>query len=332
MGNNNVNEEVLFNFTTNADTGVNEEVLFKNTNEEELDYIEPVFNGNMGNEVLFKNNNIHEESLDYNFDGDIGGEVLFKNTNDIYEESLNHEIHGNYESNGVGGEVLFNAGGEDLIFTQDGQYEIQGEDLVFAEPVMPNYMDEEVLFKNEEVIEVVDETAVEEYESAGDIFAESLLESLEDEVIVAEKKVYEDKNFAQKMLEADPIILERYNELKNVMLAYKGVKSRISNNFDSFNMGRTQLIKMCTSGKSLKLYLNLNFDEVETRLKCKYAGDKKAYAQVPVFLRIKSPRAMRNAKYLIEQVVSRFELKPNKKFTGVDGIQILKDHYAKTEN
>ena len=57
MGNNNVNEEVVFNFTTNADTGVNEE-------------------------------------------------VLFKNTNDIYEVSLNHEIHGSYESNGVGGEVL----------------------------------------------------------------------------------------------------------------------------------------------------------------------------------------------------------------------------------
>ena len=48
-----------------------------------------------------------------------------------------------------------------------------------------------------------------------------------------------------------------YNELKNYILSY-GVKSRISNNYDSFNKGRLSLFKLATSGKSLKLYLNLD--------------------------------------------------------------------------
>jgi predicted transport protein len=146
-----------------------------------------------------------------------------------------------------------------------------------------------------------------------------------------DKQAYVEKNFAQKILESDEEILQRYDELKNFILLYKGVKSRVSNDFDSFNMGRTQLFKLGFSTKSLKLYLNLEYDKVETRLKCKDVSSKKAYKEVPVFLRIKSPRAMRNAKYLIEQVAKRFELKENPRAVYVDSIKILKEK-AKTYN
>ena len=78
--------------------------------------------------------------------------------------------------------------------------------------------------------------------------------------------------------------------------------------------------------------MNLPFEEVEPRLKCKFAGDKKAYEQVPTFLRIKSDRAFKNAKYLIEKVVERFELKENKKAETVDVIQMLKDRVAEENN
>ena len=299
----NMEEEVLFN-TANVDNAdVNEEVLFSSSNEEELDYVEPI-----------------KPSF-------TGAEVLFSNLSDITEESLFHDTHADVNDGGMGSEVLFGAKVEDIAFPSEVHYEIKGEDLAFSEPVMPNYMNEEVLFKEADAVE---EVAVgSDYVDAGGILDNSLLDSVLFEE--NEKKVYEDKSFARKMLDADPIILERYAELKNIILSYKGVKSRISNNYDTFNKGRTQLFKASTSGKSLKLYVNLPFEEVEPRLKCKFAGDKKAYEQVPTFLRIKSDRAMKNAKYLISKVVERFGLKEDKKFTKVDAVQMIKDRFIEEE-
>ena len=188
---------------------------------------------------------------------------------------------------------------------------------------------EEVLFSGEE------EPASTEVDNSQTVVSPELtaLGTASDDLAVqkAEKPVYIEKNFAQKFLEADKEILKRYDELKNIILLYKGVKSRVSNDFDSFNMGRTQLFKLGFSTQSLKLYLNLDYSEVEPRLKCKDVSHKKAYAQVPVFLRIKSPRAMRNAKYLIEKVVQKHGLKENPKAVYVDSIQILKEK-AKTYN
>jgi predicted transport protein len=83
---------------------------------------------------------------------------------------------------------------------------------------------------------------------------------------------------------------------------------------------------LATSGKSLKLYLNLDFNEVESRLKCKDVSDRKCYQEVPTLLRIKSPRAMRNAKYLIDIVAKKYNLVENKKFKPVDCEQLLKDY------
>lgn len=234
--------------------------------------------------------------------------------------------------NGVLEETLFaNGNNSSLEPLSDGDngYYLAGEVLDFKEPTMPSVIHEEVLFSTEE--EVID---VPTNNNSPTILSEHLfsINDLSDGFLSDfTENEYVEKNFAQKLLEADSEILNRYNELKNYMLKFKGVKSRVSNDFDSFNIGRTSLIKLGYSTKSLKLYLNLDFDSVEPRLKCKNAGHKKAYEQVPVFLRIKSPRAMKNAKYLIDKVVERFSLKLNPKAVYVDSIQILNEK-AKTYN
>ncbi|MBO7213971.1 MAG: hypothetical protein J6V66_00590 [Clostridia bacterium] len=197
---------------------------------------------------------------------------------------------------------------------------LQEEDLAFVEPIKPDFVSEEVLFSEEDnaEINVADAPSVISDELSALAVAPAI-----------QKPKYIEKNFAQKLLEADYEIIKRYDELKNYMLTFKGVKSRVSNDFDSFNMGRTQLIKLGYSTKSLKLFLNLDFASVEPRLKCRDASHKKAYAEVPVFLRIKSPRAMRNAKFLINQVVEKYALKENPKATYVDSVKILREK-AKT--
>ena len=265
--------------------------------EDNLIYQEPTQN----------NNGILEEPLQ-----------LFQPQNNVLEEQLNMGHAGNYSIE------------EETLFDNDSYY-IQEENISFKEPIRPEFVSEEVLFKDEEEISLT--TAVDDNPTLVSDALTSLgdMQDLSLTMDLSASGEYVEKNFAQKILESQQEILDRYDELKNFILLYKGVKSRVSNDFDSFNMGRTQLFKLGFSTKSLKLYLNLEFDKVEPRLKCKDVSHKKAYKEVPVFLRIKSERAMKNAKYLIEQVATRFELKENPRAVYVDSIKILKEK-AKTYN
>ena len=270
-------------------------------------------------------------------------DVLFAKKPEQPVEEVPTSVVENFTNADLGEEVLFasssdNVGGFIEEFTFD--------DDVWVEDVIVENEDvgEESLFINQRPSAVVEDVAVEdepvvteevepvvEVDNTETVVSDELNALAVEETVANVKPVYIEKNFAQKFIESDEEILKRYDELKNIILKYKGVKSRVSNDFDSFNMGRTQLFKLGFSTQSLKLYLNLDYNQVESRLKCKDVSHKKAYAQVPVFLRIKSPRAMRNAKYLINQVAEKFNLKENPKATYVDSIKILKER-AKTYN
>ena len=129
--------------------------------------------------------------------------------------------------------------------------------------------------------------------------------------------------FAQKMLRADEIIQDRYDELKNYALRFKKLKTRISKKFDSINQGRLQFVKLSVAGKTLKLYLNMDIETTDPKFHCKDMRDKKTYVTVPVLLRIKSGRAMRYAKILIDQCAAQHGLKENPKFMEVDAIGMV---------
>ena len=304
---------------------IQEDVLFSKKNpkpmEEATSSAEAFENADFGAEVLFsapKNSGGEIEYLTVE-ENESPIEALLMDNEDVGEEALfvNEAPAVKEQEFSVVEEII------DIVDDDD----IQEENLEFCEPYRPTVVSEEVLFNGE------DETVNAEFDNSQSVISDELtaLSQSGGELAVekAVKPVYIEKNFAQKFLEADKEILKRYDELKNIILLYKGVKSRVSNDFDSFNMGRTQLFKLGFSTQSLKLYLNLDYSEVEPRLKCKDVSHKKAYAQVPVFLRIKSPRAMRNAKYLIEKVVEKFNLKENPKAVYVDSIKILKEK-AKT--
>ena len=150
-------------------------------------------------------------------------------------------------------------------------------------------------------------------------------DALKDAFISLDTPKFIKKPFAVKMFETDPIILERYNELKNYIMSFKKIKSRVSNTADTFNIGREQLFKLSTSGKSLKLYLNLDVTKIESRFNIINQGDVKSYEQVPAFLRIKSNRAMKYAYELIDRVISKFDLAKNPKYATKDYIAELKE-------
>ncbi len=302
----------------NAD--VKTETLFKQTQTEDLNYIEP-------------------KNRDCTFD------VLYKDK--LLEEPLNGDTHKQPTvETDVQTETLFKTGIEDISLEEDAV--LEEESLNFKEPVKPEYVKEEVLFKGENEQLVIDDFSILEDEGVslettsltsedaldvetddmqltfGDL--DDVTSSVESTLITSkvQKAIYEKKSFAEKMLASEGEILERYDELKNILLSFKKVKSRLSNTCDTFKLGQTQIAKISTSGKSLKLYLNLEPNEVESRLKCKNAGHKKAYQEVPVFLRVRSPRSMKNAKYLLNQLATKFNLQDNKKAVMVNSTELLK--------
>lgn len=295
--NNGVQEDVLF---TNINSDINTEVLFKSIETEELDYLEPIA-------PMPEPAKAPAQSVEFFTDVDMMEEPLFADvpTTPQAEELSTEPLYDHHTDEGT---VL-----ETPREVVEPETVVSEENLDFVEPIRPDFVDEEVLFDE-------DQSATPEVLEAPSVVSAELSAL----ATAPQKPKYIEKNFAQKLLEADYEIIKRYDELKNYMLTFKGVKSRVSNDFDSFNMGRTQLIKLGYSTKSLKLFLNLDYSQVETRLKCKDAGHKKAYAEVPVFLRIKSDRAMRNAKYLINQVAAKFELKQNPKAVYVDSVKILR--------
>ena len=161
---------------------------------------------------------------------------------------------------------------------------------------------------------------------SGEIAAASAatLDLPQDEFAVADAPKYiPSPTFAQKMLRADEIIQDRYDELKNYALRFKKLKTRISKKFDSINQGRLQFVKLSVAGKTLKLYLNMDIETTDPKFHCKDMRDKKTYVTVPVLLRIKSGRAMRYAKILIDQCAAQHGLKENPKFMEVDAIGMI---------
>ncbi len=306
--------------------------------EEKVDFTKN--NSTIENEVLFKNKG---EVLDYQEpQRPTSGVIIEEGANGLFEEKITPVAHAEVEASKLQQEVLFKSGIEEIEVREE--VSLAEEKLVFSEPVKPEFMNEEVLFASSEEDalnysifdnEVLEKTAEEELLVTEDVEENSLgyqlnfddINVITTEAETPKPKVVK-KNFAQKLLEADAVIQENYDELKNILLSYKKIKSRISNTADTFNLGRTKLAKLSVSGKSLKLYLNLDFNEVETRLKCRDASDTKAYEEVPVFLRIRSLRAMKNAKYLIGKLAERFELQINPKAERVDAMALIREDEA----
>ena len=133
------------------------------------------------------------------------------------------------------------------------------------------------------------------------------------------------------MRDASEIIQDRYDELKNYALRFRKLKSRISRKFDSINQGRFQFVKLGLAGKTLKLYLNMDINTTDPKFHCKDMSDKKTYVTVPTMLRIKSGRAVKYAKLLIDQCAEQHGMLERRKPFIVDAMALIEESLAGKE-
>lgn len=116
------------------------------------------------------------------------------------------------------------------------------------------------------------------------------------------------KSFTAKLIQASDEVREYYNALKNYVLSYKKVTTRISWSHENVNNGRNKICRFVLRGKSLYLYLPLNPDDyTESKYKVE-RSEAKRFEELPCLYRIKNPRRVKYAEELISSVMEKYAL------------------------
>ncbi|MBQ8415282.1 MAG: hypothetical protein IJX13_00050, partial [Clostridia bacterium] len=94
------------------------------------------------------------------------------------------------------------------------------------------------------------------------------------------------RSFQSRLIQSQGSVPEYYNIIKNLLLSYKGIKNRISWNYESFNLGRTQVAKFNAKTRTLYVYMALSPEEVaDSKYVFVDESSKKKYASVPVLMK-----------------------------------------------
>ena len=118
-----------------------------------------------------------------------------------------------------------------------------------------------------------------------------------------------ERSFTARITQSEDQLKATYSELKNYALSFKGVRSRISWNYDSINKGRNKVCKIVVKGKSLLVYIALDPDTLPEKYHHKSAKGITKYEATPTMLRVRSPRSLKYAKDLIAMVMSELAVK-----------------------
>ena len=126
------------------------------------------------------------------------------------------------------------------------------------------------------------------------------------------------RSFEANLIQSEDVVKEYYSELKNYIMSFKGVKSRFSWKFETFNKGRNPFFKIKLRGKTILLYCAIDPESID---KTKYrheAIDNKLFADVPTLLKIKAGLNLRRAKEVVDLVMQNYQMEKNPKAEEVD--------------
>ena len=116
------------------------------------------------------------------------------------------------------------------------------------------------------------------------------------------------KGFLAKLIQSEPEIKEYYDILKNELMSFKKVKSKISFKNEVFKHGKDVVAKLVFRGKTLCLYLALNPADYEnTKYKIENMSGVSSGGIVPTMYRINLPRRVNYAKELIYDLMKKYD-------------------------
>ena len=221
--------------------------------------------------------------------------------------------------------IIFRRGDKDTDNGDDNQPEDdQPEDTVDEEPVEEEPVEEPIEEPVEEPVEEpaeepveepaeepVEEPAEEPAEEPTVVVAPVIIANDDDSIIVDGQVVYVRyrSSFTSRLIQAEPPVQDYYTIIKNHILSYKGIKTRTSWNYELFNKGRTQCVKLNVKGKAITLELPLDPKEYNIN---KYhfvdRSDKPKFAALPMLMKVRSERSLKYALELIDEVMNNLGL------------------------
>ncbi len=115
------------------------------------------------------------------------------------------------------------------------------------------------------------------------------------------------RSFLSRFIQADEVLQGYYEELKNQLLSYEGVKSRISWKADTFYKGRKTLVKTDIRGKRLYIYFAIQPKDLEGS-KIRFTEVSESKPDTPVLIKIKGKLGFAQAKRLVDKLGESFAL------------------------
>ena len=161
-----------------------------------------------------------------------------------------------------------------------------------------------LLTKNKE--KELDSEVVEEDEKVED--ANETLD--EDDQISDNEKGF--KKFTEKLEESSDEVKNYYDIIKNELLSYSKVKSKISYKHEMFRIGREIIARVKFRGKTLCLYLALNPSDYEnSKYKVEDMSSYSSSASLPTMYRVNLPRRAKYALDLISDLMKKLNVEKN---------------------
>ena len=118
-----------------------------------------------------------------------------------------------------------------------------------------------------------------------------------------EGRIVFDRSFTARIIQANDALKARYSELKNYLLAGKGVRSRTSWKRETFYIGRKTIATFSVRGKTLMLYLASDPGKYDyTKYKVENMSEVASRRKTPLLFRIKNDRRTAYAKQLIDML------------------------------
>jgi chromosome segregation ATPase len=114
------------------------------------------------------------------------------------------------------------------------------------------------------------------------------------------------RSFIARIIQGSDEVKQYYGQVKNAMLSYKKVNSNIAWGAERFNKGRETIARFKIRGKTLCLYLALDPNDYQTSVYHHVdVSDNKSMHGTPMMVKIKSPRGVKKAIRLIDEMLAK---------------------------
>ncbi len=137
-------------------------------------------------------------------------------------------------------------------------------------------------------------------------------------------------DFAEKLLALDEQAKGYYDVLNNELCTYRKMHSRLSRQGASYRFGRTLIARITVRGKTMSLHLALKVSDFNQAVFFQRDySDKKAYAEIPFTVKVKSDRGLKNALRLIDSLAGKYHLEKKRSFAKIDSVKELEEFMNK---